>query len=168
MSGGRGTGSRRLCLRKSPDGLPAAPGAAFVFQKAFKKLPLLSGWVYLAAGADIVVAAVQTGLAKRVWKRMERLLVRRMGEKAPDLPSILSDFRHSTGIGMGLAHLVLILAIRLLRGAVLFVLALCLGLNVSFWLMLACRSMVVLVDIVPISIIGLGNREALLLLILPL
>jgi len=99
---------------------------------------------------------------------MERLLVRRMGEKAPDLPSILSDFRHSTGIGMGLAHLVLILAIRLLRGAVLFVLALCLGLNVSFWLMLACRSMVVLVDIVPISIIGLGNREALLLLILPL
>jgi uncharacterized protein (TIRG00374 family) len=129
---------------------------------------LLSGWVYAAAGAVFVIAAVQTGLAKRIWNRMEEFLVRRMGDKAPDLPSILSDFRQSTGIGMGLAHLALSLAIGLLRGAVLFVLALCLGLNVSFWLMLACRSLVGLVNIVPISISGLGTRDAVLLLILPL
>jgi uncharacterized membrane protein YbhN (UPF0104 family) len=99
---------------------------------------------------------------------MERFSVRRFGKRAPDLASILSDFRKSTGIGMGLAHLLLIVAIGLLRGTILFVLALCLGLDVSFGLMVACRSLVGLVNIVPISISGLGTREAVLLLILPL
>lgn len=129
---------------------------------------LLSGWIYLAAGAAMAVVLLKTGVVKRLWLQIERFSVRRFGKKAPDLPSLLADFRQNTGIGMRLTHLLLIVVIGLLRGTILFVLALCLGLDVSFWLMVACRSLVGLVNIVPISISGLGTREAVLLLILPL
>ncbi len=129
---------------------------------------LLSGWVYIAAGVAVGLVAAKTGAAKAVWDRVGRAFLRRFGDRAPDLSAILSDFRNSAGLGLGLAHLVLIVAIGLLRGAILYVLALSLGLEVSFWLMVACRSLVGFVNIVPISVSGLGTRDAVLLLILPL
>ena len=129
---------------------------------------LLSGWLYIAVGAIFVLAALKTPLVKNAWDRTSRVFVRRLGHMAPDLATGVSDFRQNTGPGTIIAHLLLILGIGLLRGMILYVLALSLGLNVSFWLMVASRSLVGLVNVVPVSISGLGTRDAVLLLILPL
>ncbi|MCF8052201.1 MAG: flippase-like domain-containing protein [Desulfobacterales bacterium] len=129
---------------------------------------LLSGWLYIAVGTIFFLAALKTPLVKKAWDRALRFFVRRFGQIAPNLASVVSDFRQDTGTGTIIAHLLLILGIGLLRGMILYVLALSLGLNVSFLLMVACRSLVGIVNIVPVSISGLGTRDAVLLLILPL
>ena len=128
----------------------------------------LSGWIYVAGGGMVLFILFQTRLMKKAWDRIWTFFVRRLGDKAPDVASILTDFRQGIGVRTGFAHLLLIVAIGLMRSVILYVLALSLSLNVSFWLMVACRSLIGAINIVPISINGLGTRDAVLLLILPL
>jgi uncharacterized protein (TIRG00374 family) len=129
---------------------------------------LFSGWIYIAAGGAIVLALFRAGVLKMLWARIESILTRKFGARMPAVSSIMAGFRNNTGPLQGMVHLAFIVGIGLFRGAVLYVLALSLGLNVSFWLMVACRSLIGLVNIVPVSVSGLGTRDAVLLLVLPL
>lgn len=60
------------------------------------------------------------------------------------------------------------IAIGLLRSLVLYTLAIALGLDLSFGFIVACRALIGIVNIIPISISGLGTRDAILLMTLPL
>lgn len=58
--------------------------------------------------------------------------------------------------------------IGILRSLALFLLALSLGINVSFGFIVACRALIGIVNVLPITINGLGTRDAILLLMFPL
>ena len=60
------------------------------------------------------------------------------------------------------------IAIGLLRSLVLYLLAISLNIYVDFGLIVACRALIGIVNVIPISISGLGTRDAILLLTLPL
>ena len=60
------------------------------------------------------------------------------------------------------------IAIGLLRAFVLYVLAVSLHISASFGIIIACRAIIGLVNVIPITISGLGTRDAVLLLMLPL
>ena len=58
------------------------------------------------------------------------------------------------------------IAIGLLRSLVLYLLAISLNIYVDFGLIVACRALIGIVNVIPISISGLGTRDAILLLAL--
>ncbi len=59
-------------------------------------------------------------------------------------------------------------ALGILRAFILYLLAISLNLYVGFGLIVACRALIGIVNIVPITVNGLGTRDAVLLLALPL
>ena len=60
------------------------------------------------------------------------------------------------------------IAIGVLRGLVLYVLAVALHISVGFGFLIASRAIIGLVNVIPVTISGLGTRDAVLLLMLPL
>jgi len=58
--------------------------------------------------------------------------------------------------------------IGILRSLALFLLALSLNINVTFGFMVACRALIGIVNVVPVTVNGLGTRDAILLFIFPL
>jgi uncharacterized membrane protein YbhN (UPF0104 family) len=60
------------------------------------------------------------------------------------------------------------ISLGILRAIILYLLALTLKIHVSFGLIVACRALIGIVNIIPITINGLGTRDAVLLLALPL
>nr|MBC8392281.1 flippase-like domain-containing protein [Deltaproteobacteria bacterium] len=58
--------------------------------------------------------------------------------------------------------------IGLLRSLVLYILAISLNIYVSFGLIVACRALIGIANVIPVTISGLGTRDAILLLTLPL
>ena len=60
------------------------------------------------------------------------------------------------------------IVIGILRALVLYLLALSLNINLSFVFVIACRALIGIVSVIPVTINGLGTRDAILLLTLPL
>ena len=60
------------------------------------------------------------------------------------------------------------LAIGVLRAFVLYVLAISLNISVSFGFIIMCRAIIGLANVIPVTVGGLGTRDAVLLLMMPL
>lgn len=60
------------------------------------------------------------------------------------------------------------IVIGILRSLALFLLALSLNINVTFGFMVACRALIGIVNVVPVTVNGLGTRDAILLFTFPL
>ncbi|MFC1869146.1 lysylphosphatidylglycerol synthase transmembrane domain-containing protein [Thermodesulfobacteriota bacterium] len=90
---------------------------------------------------------------------------RRFGES---LETDMALFRSQFDFVFFIKVLAVSIIIGLLRAALLYTLALSLNIHVGFVFLIACRALIGIVNIIPISISGLGTRDAILLLAFPL
>ncbi len=109
---------------------------------------------------------------RNIWSMIMQFFKRYTGKRLQKIGSNLEEDLKGFWSGFNVRFFVLILgisiAIGLLRSLVLYILAVALGINVGFGLMVACRAVIGIVNVIPISISGLGTRDAVLLMTLPL
>ena len=127
-------------------------------------------WIILVG--TCLCACIALVFWQKTWEIIKNLLQRyankRLQRMGRNLESDLADFwsgfnLQSLGLIMGIS-----IAIGLLRSLVLYLLAISLNIFVDFGLIVACRALIGIVNVIPISISGLGTRDAILLLTLPL
>jgi uncharacterized protein (TIRG00374 family) len=127
-------------------------------------------WVFYASVVVIALAVVVFG--KKVWNTLKKLLSRftskRLHQIGRNLEIQLAKFWSNFDFKLFSLILLISIVIGLLRSLVLFLLAISLNISVSFGLIIACRALIGIVNIIPISISGLGTRDTILLLTLPL
>ncbi len=128
----------------------------------FKELHL---WVYFAGITFLVLILLVFG--SRIWKALKKLLRRYSSRKlqhiGQDLEAELSKFWSGFDIKFFSILMVISIAVGLLRSLVLYLLAVALDIHVGFGLIVACRALFGIINIIPITFSGLGTREAILL-----
>jgi uncharacterized protein (TIRG00374 family) len=137
-------------------------GIVYFPQSFFKDLHL---WVYFAGMAFLVLVILVFG--SRIWKILKELLRRYSSQKLQKLGSGLELYltKFWSEFDMKLFSLLLGISITigLLRSLILYLLAISLNIHVSFGLIIACRALFGIVNIIPITVSGLGTRDAILL-----
>lgn len=126
-------------------------------------------WVVFC-GISIVIFIIMLS-GKRIWERLKGLLKNYLKK---GLRGLVKDFEvNFTDFWSGFSFsffsflLGLSIFIGIFRSLVLYVLAISMGLEITFGLIIACRALIGIVNIIPISVSGLGTRDAVLLLTLP-
>jgi uncharacterized membrane protein YbhN (UPF0104 family) len=104
-------------------------------------------------------------MAMEVLKRYSGKRIQRIGE---NLENELSEFWSRFDLNFLTKMLAISIALGLIRSLVLYLLAISLNITVSFILIIACRALIGIVNAIPVSINGLGTRDAILLFALPL
>lgn len=131
-----------------------------------------SGLSWFLWSVAALAATVCICLGSQSWNSVRRVsdryLGRRLQKLGNGLESNLAEFWAGLSPKLVATHFILAIVIGLLRSTVLYILALSIGIQVSFLLILACRAFIGIVNIVPVSISGLGTRDSVLLLVLPL
>jgi uncharacterized protein (TIRG00374 family) len=126
-------------------------------------------WYYLGCLSLVVLVIGLFG--GRMWQAFRTLLKRYANRRLQKLGHRFEEDMLEFWSGFNLASFALLLvisiAIGLLRSLVLYTLAIALGLDLSFGLIVACRALIGIVNVIPISISGLGTRDAILLMTLP-
>jgi uncharacterized protein (TIRG00374 family) len=127
-------------------------------------------WILFATGfiAILVVLIFWSKLwsmAMEVLKRYSGKRILRVGE---NLENELSEFWSRFDLNFLTKMLAISIALGLIRSLVLYLLAISLNITVSFILIIACRALIGVVNAIPVSINGLGTRDAILLFALPL
>ncbi len=127
-------------------------------------------WIVLATVVLSILILLVFG--RSIWSVIMQLFKRYTGKRLQKIGSNLEEDLKGFWSGFNIRFFILILgisiAIGLLRSLVLYILALALGINVGFGLIVACRAVIGIVNVIPISISGLGTRDAVLLMTLPL
>jgi uncharacterized protein (TIRG00374 family) len=127
-------------------------------------------WIFILATGLFLIIGLASG--KKIWRGSKRLLGRYLNKKMRQVGSNLENdlilFWSASGLPFFVKIIALSVAIGILRSLVMYILAHAIGLSVSFGFMIACTGLIGLANIIPISISGLGLREAVLLLTLPL
>ena len=127
-------------------------------------------WFYL--GGLLLLVLVMGMFGGRIWAACMSLLKRYANSRLQKMGHRFENDMVQYWAGFNLASFALLLgisiAIGLLRSLVLYTLAIALGLDLSFGLIVACRALIGIVNVIPISISGLGTRDAVLLMTLPL
>jgi uncharacterized protein (TIRG00374 family) len=128
----------------------------------FKDLHL---WVYF--GGITCLALIILVFGGRLWnvligalKQYSNKKIQKLGE---NLEAELSHFWSGVDTHFFLLIFCISILIGLLRSLVLYLLALALDIDVGFGLIVACRALFGVINIIPISLSGLGTREAVLL-----
>jgi uncharacterized protein (TIRG00374 family) len=121
----------------------------------------------------VVVAALAVALfGKKIWNMLKKLLRRitskRLHQIGKNLELQLAKFWSNFDFKFFSLILFISIVIGLLRSLVLFLLATSLNISVSFGFIIACRALIGIVNMIPISISGIGTRDTILLLALPL
>jgi hypothetical protein len=137
-------------------------GIVYFPQRLFNELHL---WVYFGGIALLVLVILTVG--SRIWKILKELLRRYTSKKIQRLGTglelNLAKFWSEFDIKLFSLLLGISIIIGLLRSLILYMLAISLNIHVSFGLIIACRALFGIVNAVPISVSGLGTREAILL-----
>lgn len=127
-------------------------------------------WVFYTGVVVITIAVAVFG--KKIWKTLKTLLSRftskRLHQIGRNLEIQLAKFWSNFDFKFFSLILFISIVIGLLRSLVLFLLAISLNISVSFGFIIACRALIGIVNMIPISISGLGTRDTILLLTLPL
>jgi hypothetical protein len=127
-------------------------------------------WVFY--GGLIVTALAVALFWKKIWQTLKKLLSRftskRLHQIGRNIETKLAKFWSNFDITFFALILVVSIVIGLLRSLVLFLLAISLNMSVGFGFIIACRALIGVTNMIPISISGLGTRDAVLLLTLPL
>jgi uncharacterized protein (TIRG00374 family) len=127
-------------------------------------------WILFATGfiAIFVVLIFWSKLwsmAMEVLKRYSGKRIQRIGE---NLENELSEFWSRFDLNFLSKMLAISIALGIIRSLVLYLLAISLNIPVGFILIIACRALIGIVNSIPVSINGLGTRDAILLFALPL
>jgi uncharacterized protein (TIRG00374 family) len=137
-------------------------GIIYFPQSFFKDLHL---WIYFAGMAFLVMAIFVFG--SRIWNILKELLRRYSSKKiqkfGDGLQLSLTKFWSEFDITFFSLLLGISIIIGLLRSLILYLLAISLNIQVSFGLIIACRALFGIVNVVPITVSGLGTRDAILL-----
>lgn len=137
-------------------------GIVYFPQSLFKDLHL---WAYFGGMAFVLLVMLLFG--SWIWKILKELMKRYSSKKlrklGQDLEIHLAKFWSEFDFKLFSLLLGISIAIGLLRSMVLYLLAISLTIHVSFGLIVACRALFGIVNVVPITISGLGTRDAILL-----
>ncbi len=127
-------------------------------------------WMVLVAVVLPILILLLFG--RNIWSVIMQFFKRYTNKRLHKIGSNLEEDLKGFWSGFNVRFFMLILgisiAIGLLRSLVLYILAASLGINVDFGLIVACRAVIGIVNVIPISISGLGTRDAVLLMTLPL
>jgi uncharacterized membrane protein YbhN (UPF0104 family) len=126
-------------------------------------------WFFL--GGILLLVLVIRMFGGRIWAAFMSLLNRYTNRRLQKLGHRFEKDMVEFWSGFNLASFAPILGISivigLLRSLVLYTLSIALSLDLSFGLIVACRALIGIVNVIPVSISGLGTRDAILLLTLP-
>jgi uncharacterized protein (TIRG00374 family) len=127
-------------------------------------------WVFVIAAALFIIIGLVAG--KKIWVGSKKLLGRYLNKRFQRIGSNLENdlrlFWSTSGLTFFATTMVLSVGIGILRSLVMYIIAHAIGLSVPFGFMIACTGLIGLANIIPISVHGLGIRDAILLLTLPL
>jgi uncharacterized protein (TIRG00374 family) len=142
--------------------------AFFYFPKEIFKDNLL-GAFYI--GMALIMCLIFVFRAK-IWevcaKFVQRYIKKDNRQGEDNLETDIMAFLPSFDLRSVVIIMSLSVVIGLLRSLVLYGLAISLAIPVTFGLIVGCRALIGIINILPITINGLGTREAILLLLLPL
>jgi uncharacterized protein (TIRG00374 family) len=143
------------------------------FSLYYLPIRLLAGkipWIMTTATALFLILGLACG--KKMWLEFKRLLGKYVNKKlqriGTNLENDLKLFWLTSGLSFYVKIIILSVGIAVLRSLAFYIIAHAIGLSVSFAFMIACTGLIGLANIIPISIHGLGTRDAVLLLTLPL
>ncbi|MGD9052603.1 MAG: lysylphosphatidylglycerol synthase transmembrane domain-containing protein [Desulfobacterales bacterium] len=142
--------------------------ALFYFPKIFFQDEYL--WLFIV----IILLGVVAILIywKPLWEKLTGFLKNFTNKRIQKIGESLEIDLSKSWSGYNLRFFMFIfgtsIVIGILRALVLFLLALALNINLSFVFVIACRALIGIVSVIPITINGLGTRDAILLLTLPL
>ena len=138
---------------------------------SFHKIPIGESSIWILYGAITILLGLMIVFGKWLWRGFRNLLKRYMNQKmraiGAGMEADLGRFWSEFSSKLTLQFFAFAIVIGLLRSLVLYVLALSINLHVTFALIVGCRALIGIVNVVPISISGLGTRDAVLLFILP-
>ena len=127
-------------------------------------------WIIIIATALLIIIGLAAG--KKIWLGSKQLLGKYLNKKLQRVGSNLEGdlilFWSASGLSFFVKIIAISVGIGILRSLVMYIIAHAIGISVSFALMIACIGLIGLANIIPISISGLGIRDAILLLTLPL
>ncbi|CAB1065197.1 hypothetical protein D1BOALGB6SA_9994 [Olavius sp. associated proteobacterium Delta 1] len=127
-------------------------------------------WIFIITTALFIIIGLASG--KKIWLGSKQLLRRYLNKKLQQIGSNLENdlklFWSTSGLSFFVKIMALSVGLGILRSLVMYIIAHAIGLSVSLAFMIACTGLIGLATIIPISISGLGIREAVLLLTLPL
>jgi uncharacterized protein (TIRG00374 family) len=178
----------KLCYLKEEKETAGFSAVSIILEKLADIVGLLIfglfGLVYLPQslfrisylGTIIAVAMLAVMLLWIFWSKiwptvlglLEQYTNKRLQKIGRNLQADLKGFWSRFNLGFFLLILIISIAIGILRALVLYVLAISLNISASFGLILAVRAIIGIVNIIPITISGLGTRDGILLLTLPL
>jgi hypothetical protein len=122
-------------------------------------------WAYFAGMAIFVLIILLFG--GRLWKILKNLLKRYSNKKIKKfgrgIEQNLVQFWSEFDLKLFSILLGISISIGLLRSLILYLLAIALNIHASFGLIVACRALFGIVNIIPITVSGLGTRDAILL-----
>ena len=127
-------------------------------------------WIFIIAAALFLI----TGLAfsKKIWLGSKQFLGKYLNKKLQRIGSNLENdlklFWSTSGLSFFVKTMALSVGIGIIRSLAMYIIAHAIGISVSFAFMIACTGLIGLANIIPISIHGLGIRDAIFLLTLPL
>jgi uncharacterized protein (TIRG00374 family) len=141
-------------------------GLVYFPQSLFKHTHL---WIIIT-GALIVVFFLWM-FGSKIWPALmelfKRYTNRRLQKLGTKLEEDLKGFWSNFNVQSFFLILGISIAIGILRAFVLYILAISLNIYVSFGLIVACRATIGIVNVIPVTISGLGTRDAILLMTLP-
>lgn len=130
-------------------------------------------WLGLAGGILILAAVLLRG--RWFWERARGVLLGYVKRLRSGVKDVLREsdraaaaFWQAVSLALFLKLTLLSLCLELSRALVFLLLAQALGLNMPVAFAFACRALIGLVQVVPVTVGGLGTREAVLMLTLPL
>jgi uncharacterized protein (TIRG00374 family) len=128
----------------------------------FKELHL---WAYFGGITCLALVILAFGgrLCNVLIKLLRHYSNKKIQKLGQNLTAELSDFWSGVDVHFFGALFGISILIGLLRSMVLYLLALALNIDVSFGLIVACRALFGVINVIPISLNGLGTREAILL-----
>ena len=109
---------------------------------------------------------------KKIWMALREFLKRYTTERLKKVGISLEEGIKQFWSGFNLKFFASILglsiAIGLLRSLVLYILAIALHMQITFALMVGCMAFIGIANVIPITVSGLGTRDVVLLIALPL
>lgn len=127
-------------------------------------------WVFYAG--LIAIALTVALFWKKIWQTFKKLLSlftsKRLHQIGRNIETKLAKFWSNLDLKFFTLILVISIVIGLLRSLALFLLAISLDMSIGFGFIIACRALIGITNMIPVSISGLGTRDAVLLLTLPL
>ena len=142
-------------------------GVAYLPQSLFN-ISYLGTIFVVAILAAIILWIFGSKMGPTVVGLIAQYTDKRLKKIGRNLQADLKGFWSRFNLGFFLLILIISIAVGILRALVLYVLAMSLNISAAFGLIVAVRAIIGIANIIPITISGLGTRDGILLLVLPL